>query len=256
MIKFGPTGLGPVKDAVNNLEEFSKLGFSACEVLFTYGAYIKSGKDAQVIKLAAQKNKILLSIHAHYWINLNSEEKQKVEMSKKRILECCFIGEQLGAYRVVFHPGFYGKFGKEESYQKIKAEMQELMATIKKNEWKIKLAPETTGKVNVFGSVEEISQLVKDTGCEFCIDFAHILAREKKVNYPYIIESFPEKQWHCHFSGIEYSEKGEKNHKKTTKEEWTQLLKNLPKTKDITIINESPFAVEDTIIGMKVEKEI
>jgi endonuclease IV len=39
------------------------------------------------------------------------------------------------------------------------------------------------GKINVFGSVEEISDLVKETGCSFCIDFAHILARDKKIDY-------------------------------------------------------------------------
>ena len=36
------------------------------------------------------------------------------------------------------------------------------MAVIRKNNWKIKIAPETMGKINVFGSIEEISSLVKE----------------------------------------------------------------------------------------------
>ena len=41
-ISFGPAGLGPVKEAVERLEEYSKLGLKACEIAFTYSIYIKS----------------------------------------------------------------------------------------------------------------------------------------------------------------------------------------------------------------------
>jgi deoxyribonuclease IV len=251
-IRFGPAGLGPVKEAVENLEHFSKLGLKACEIAFTYGAYIKDKNDAQEIGKKARERDIKLSIHAHYWINLNSKEKAKIEASKKRILECCKVGEWLRAYRVVFHPGFYGDIDKKESYENIKNAILDIQKEIKKEGWEVKIAPETTGKVNVFGSLEEIEQLVKDTGCEFTIDFAHILAREKVVDYDKIKRLFGKhKQWHCHFSGIEYGEKGERNHKRTSKEDWKGLLKNLPKDKDIVIINESPYGVEDSVEGMK-----
>ena len=112
------------------------------------------------------------------------------------------------------------------------------------------------GKVNVFGSPEEISQLVKDTGCDFCIDFAHILAREKKVDYTKIKKLFPQESWHCHFSGIVYGEKGEKHHKSTEKEDWKNLLENLPKDKEISIVCESPTLIEDSIEGMKIYEKL
>jgi len=54
-IHFGPAGLGPVKDAVKNLEEFSKKGLDACEITFTYGVYIKDEKDMKAIKEALKK---------------------------------------------------------------------------------------------------------------------------------------------------------------------------------------------------------
>ena len=54
-IKFGPSGLGSVKDAVSNLEMFHKLGFGACEIGFTYGAYIKEKEDALKIGKVAKK---------------------------------------------------------------------------------------------------------------------------------------------------------------------------------------------------------
>ena len=45
-IKFGPAGLGPVKEAIFNLEEFHRLGLKACEISFTHGAYIKEKEDS------------------------------------------------------------------------------------------------------------------------------------------------------------------------------------------------------------------
>jgi deoxyribonuclease-4 len=247
-IRFGPAGLGSAKTAAEVLENLHADGLKACEIAFTYNVYIKPEDAPQIGKKARELN-IKLSVHAPYYVNLNSAEKAKREATKKRILDCCKIGNLLGAGLVVFHPGYYGE-NKEESYENIKRGILELMKEIEKNKWQIKIAPETMGKVNVFGSIEEISQLVKETHCSFCLDFAHILAREKSVDYKKIAELFPQKDWHCHFSGIVYGEKGEKNHRITKKEEWQELLKNLPQEKKITIINESPTMIEDSIGGL------
>lgn len=253
--KIGPAGLGPVSTAEKVLESYHKLGFKICEVAFTYSVYIKKKEDAERIGRKARELEIDLSIHAPYYVNLNSSEKEKREATKKRILECCEVGEWLGAKVVVFHPGYYGN-NREKAYENIKRGVEEMMRDIKKREWKIKIAPETMGKVNVFGSAEEISKLVKDTGCSFCIDFAHVLARDKKIDFGKIKRLFPQKEWHCHFSGIEYGEKGEKHHKATTKEEWSNLLMGIPKDKIIGIINESPTMIDDCIEGLEIYKNI
>lgn len=255
MIKFGPAGLGPVKTAEVYLESLAKKNLRACEIAFTYGAYIKNQADAEKIKKKAEELNISLSIHAPYWVNLNSSDETKIAATKQRILESCRVGEWLGAKVVVFHPGYYSK-DKEQTYEKIKEGIIEIQTEIKKNSWKIKLAPETMGKINVFGSVEEISKLAKETGCAFCIDFAHILARDKEVNYDRIIKAFPQEEWHCHFSGIVYGEKGEKHHIPTPKENWHDLLKNLPKDKKITIVNESPTMLDDSIEGLKISNSL
>jgi deoxyribonuclease IV len=259
-IRFGPAGLGPVKTALEVLERYHKLGLKACEIAFTYSVYIKP-EEAKIIGEKAKELDIELSIHAPYFVNLNSSEKEKIEATKKRILHCCEIGELLGAKVVVFHPGYYSNKGKseedkKETYDSIKKGIEEILDVIKKNKWMIKIAPETMGKVNVFGSVEEISMLVKETGCAFCIDFAHILAREKKVDYEKVINLFPQKEWHVHFSGIVYGDKGEKHHISTEKSAWKELLENLPKDKTIRIVNESPTLFEDSIDGLKIWEKI
>jgi len=253
---FGPAGLGPVKTALNVLEEYAKKGLKACEIAFTYSVYIKEG-ECEAIRKKSEELGIELSIHAQYFVNLNSSEKEKRESTKKRILDCCRIGELLGVKVVVFHPGYYGKGDdRSDAFGVIRDGILEIMKEIKKKGWKIKIAPETMGKVNVFGSIDEISRLVKETGCSFCIDFAHILARDKKVDYEAIEKAFPGKEWHVHFSGIVYGDKGEKHHKTTEKKEWSELLKNLPKDRKIRIVNESPTMVDDAVMGLKIYEEM
>ena len=252
-IRFGPAGIGGVKEAISNLEMYHKLGLKACEIAFTYGIYIKEKEDAVRIEKKAKELGIRLSIHAPYWINLNSLDKKKTEESKKRILDCCRIGTLMKAHRIVFHPGYYSGMEKAEAYENIKNRILEMQEEIKKENYTPKLAPETSGKVNVFGSIAEIRKLTEDTKCSFCIDFAHILARYKNYQIKETLSEFKDaKELHIHFSGIEYGEKGEKNHKETPEKELKKLIFSLPKNKDITIINESPLPINDSVMGLKI----
>jgi len=254
-VVFGPSGLGGVKEAISNLEDYHKLGLRACEIAFTYGPYIKSEEDARAIGKAAERLGIKLSIHAPYWINLNSSEEEKIEKSKERILECCKIGTWLGAYIVVFHPGYYSD-DKEETYLKIKSGIVDMMKECKEKGYTPQLAPETMGKVNVFGSVEEISRLVNETECDSCIDFAHILARDKEYRFDEVLKMFEKNDvLHIHFSGIEYGELGEKKHKKTTEDELRALIEHLPRDKEFVIVNESPDPVGDSVLGLGIYSE-
>ena len=251
IIKIGSSWLGWIKKSIENLHFLNKNKIKACEIAFTYSIYIKK-EDTKEIKKVAEKLGISLSVHAPYFINLNSKEKEKINASKKRILNCCEIGHLLGAKNIVIHSGFYSGMESEEAYQNIKEQIIDLQKTIKENKWDISLCPEIMGKKNVFGSIDEISRLARETDCLFCIDFAHILARYDSHKFNELKKAFPQKHWHCHFSGIEYSkEKGERNHKQTTKEEWAELLNELKMlNKDITIISETPSPVEDAVLGL------
>jgi deoxyribonuclease IV len=257
MIKIGPSGLGSVKQAEKFIEKLQKEGLIACEIPFTYGIYIKEKSDRKNIGKKAKSAGISLSIHAPYWINLNAAEEEKRKRSKERILNSCRAGTDLGATHVVFHPGYYGDATKEDTYNTIRKEIDDMENTRKKEGLIPVLAPETTGKVNVFGSIEEIAALVKDTGCNFCVDFAHILAREKHVDYNKLNRLFPHKHWHCHYSGIDYGEKGEKKHKRIPEKLWKTLFESLIKyvhDRNFTVICESPEPFDDALKGHKALK--
>ena len=255
MIKFGPAGIGGINEIQFMLERYKEFGLKAAEIPFTYRIWINDLKDAKKIKELAKKNGIELSIHAPYWINLNSIDKIKIERSEQRILKCCEIGKHLGVKKVIFHCGYYGKMEKEETFQNIKQKILEMQEIIKKKKLGVKLCPEIIGKKNVFGSISEISRLVKETKCGFCIDFAHVLARYGRHDFASLKKNFPQKNWHCHFSGIEYGEKGEKRHKLTSEKDIKTLISNLPKDKNIVIINESPSPIEDSLLSIKMLKK-
>jgi deoxyribonuclease-4 len=91
---------------------------------------------------------------------------------------------------------------------------------------------------------------MKETGCHICVDFAHLKARYNgTIDYDAVMKKIEHvKDLHAHFSGIEYTPKGERRHLITTEAEIKELFKYLNKYKiNLTIINESPQPMEDAL---------
>ena len=251
MIKIGPAG----SEGLGNLKGISKvarLKLDCMEVEFTYGVRMSLENAREVGALAKSKG-ILLSVHAPYYINLASDEKEKVIASKKRILDSCQRAHALGARNVVFHAGFYQKKTAKKTYALIKKAILEIQKKISKSRWKVQLCPEVTGKPSQFGSLGELLKLKKETGCGICVDFAHLYARHQgDIDYTKILKKLP-KKFHAHFSGIAYGPKGERKHLKTTKKFFEPLAEALLKTgRDITLICESPQPYKDAAMMKRV----
>ena len=247
MIRLGPAG-SPVKSTLDGLGYIKKIGLNAMEVEFTYGVRMRNELAKKIGELA-EKLDISLSVHAPYYINLASSDKQKLEASKKRILDSCERAHYLKASHVVFHAGFYGRLSDKECYKIIKKEIIEMQDIIKENKWKTGLAPETTGKKSQFGSLTELLKLKDEIKCSICVDFAHLHARNGSINYALIFDQLSSlKHIHSHFSGIEFSDKGERRHLIMEKADFLPLAKEILKRKiDITIICESPVTWEDSL---------
>jgi deoxyribonuclease-4 len=255
LIRIGPAGASGLGN-LQGLQHCKELQLHAMEVEFTYGVRMKN-EEAKKIGLLAKELNIDLSVHAPYYINLASLEKQKIHASKERILQSCEKAHYLNAKYVVFHPGFYQKRDPEEIFQIIKEEIIDLQKTIKEKKWKVELAPETTGKPTQFGNLDELLRLKKETGCHICIDFAHLKARNNgKVDYEEVFKKIKHlKHIHAHFSGIEFTPKGERRHIITESKDIKELLGYIKKYKiDITIINESPDPYGDCIKTLKLLK--
>lgn len=245
MIFLGPAG----SEGLGNEEGLKKtaaMGLKRYEVEFTHGIQMNNETAKKLGKLDEELG-IKLSIHAPYFINLSSVEKAKLFASKKRILDSCERGHYLGAKKVVFHAGYFQ--GREPGlvYDMIKEALVDLQDTINKRGWDVKLAPEVTGKPSQFGSVEELMRLRKEIGTSYCVDFAHLYARQLgKIDYGEVLKQIPDNEFHAHFSGIDYGLKGEKSHLRVDIEQFKKLAAAIQKAKKTaTIINESPYIFGD-----------
>ena len=183
-------------------------------------------EDAQALGAEARKNDVLLSLHGSYFINLFGEKKV-AEASKRRLIACAQAADWMGAYVVVFHPGFYGKNGKAETLRKCVEALREVSETLKSlGIEKVKLGPETMGRHSQFGSLEEILAVCQEVeGTQLVIDWSHLHARSggglrTVEDFRKIVVAAEEKlgteavrNMHCHFSKIEFTYKtGEKRH--------------------------------------------
>lgn len=252
----GPAGTGGAD--LENFKELKKQGLDAVEIEFTYSVWMNK-EQAKKISELNKDLELKLSIHAPYFINLNSEDAQKIGASRARILRCCEIGHYLSnGHRkipIVFHPGFYLKKSKLECYKIIVEQINKIQDEIKSKGWNVILAPETTGKPSQFGDLDELLSIAKEVGCGICVDFAHLKARYNGIiNYSEIIEKIKKsglKKIHAHFSGIEYTAKGERRHlvteEKDIKELFSYLKELIKEGIEISIINESPQPLEDAI---------
>lgn len=256
VIIFGPGGTGG--GGIEGLKEAASLGLKALEIEFTNGIYMDN-KLAMETGEIAKRLGLSLSIHAPYYINLCSDDKTKVHASMSRILASCERGHYLGAKYIVFHAAFYGKSDKKDVYQEVKKKVLEMQETIKEKKWDIVLCPETTGKASQFGDLDELIKLSEETSCGVCVDFAHLKARcNGKIDYEEIMKKIKKiKILTCHFSGIEYTEKGERRHLITEAEDIEELLKQLIKNKiNARIINESPDPFGDSVKSLKIYEKI
>lgn len=257
MIRIGPAGSSGLGN-FEGVKHCRELGLSAMEVEFTYGVRMLN-PEAKKVGEIAKKLGIQLSVHAPYYINLASLEKPKVHASKNRILQSCERAHYLGAGYVVFHSGFYGKKTKEEIYDIIKRGITDLQKTIKSKKWNVVLAPETTGKGSQFGDIDELLKLRTETKCSLCVDFAHVRARNNgRIDYDALFKKIKGiGHIHSHFSGIEWTAKGERRHLITEAKDIKELLKYILKYKvDITIINESPDTFGDAVKTLNMLKKL
>lgn len=230
---------------LKGIQKVARMKLDCMEVEFTYGVRMSIAEARQAGALAKEKG-VALSVHAPYYINLASDEKEKVVASKKRILDSCQRAGALGARNVVFHAGFYQKKSAVQTYRLIKKAILEIQRNVAKNSWNVKLCPEITGKPSQFGSLEELLKLKQDTGCGLCVDFAHLYARQQgEIDYTQVLKKLP-KSFHAHFSGIAYGKKGERKHLKTTPKFFEPLAAALIKRNaNVTLICESPEPHKD-----------
>ena len=231
MVKFGPGGNCELfydsgyKNTYQMPEFLSKMGLDAYEI--QCGRGVRMGDDAaNKLAVSAKEKGIALSVHAPYYISMSSVEEEKRLGSINYILQSAALARKTGAKRIVIHSGSCSKMSREAALELAIDTMKKAVFEMDANGYSdISMCPETMGKINQLGTLDEVMELcLVDERIIPAIDFGHLNAREGGIlksasDFEKIIDTlenklggYRAKNFHVHFSKIEYSAGGEKKH--------------------------------------------
>ena len=270
--RFGPAGVPPtfrlMKASMEDVPLFLREeGLDALE----YEAIYWGGKpqikreDAEKLGFRARENDVWLSLHGSYFINLCGEKKI-VEASKKRLIACATAAEWMGAHVVVFHAGFYGKKPHELVLRSCLEALRDMAQSLKSLGIKnTRIGPETMGKPSQLGSLDEVLRIYQEVEqTQLVIDWSHLHARDMGrfrtvADFRTVVETVEHRlgieaarDMHCHFTKIEFTDKGERRHHTLEEERYgpsfDMLAKIIAEFKlRPIIISESPLLDIDAI---------
>ncbi len=264
MIYLGPGGTPHgVSGTKKSMEFLDEKDLDAMEVQFVRGARMKESTAKEIGK-EAKKHDILLSVHAPYYINLNSEKDETIGKSKERIMKSARLADAMGAWIITVHAGYYSGMSSKEATKIIGEGVVECAENIKEEGLDVKIGLEQMGKEKSWGTLDEIFKVIQMTDQVVpVIDFAHYHARfggalKKEKDFRSLLKRFEELHkghLHSHFSSIKYSDKGEKKH--LNLEEYEPDFRKLApilkeKDYDITVICETPELDRDSLRMKKI----
>ena len=229
--KFGPAGTSDsfsamgYKHSLQVPEYLIKMGLDHFE--YQCGRGVNIGLDkAILLGNEFKKNDLTISLHAPYYISMSSVEEEKRIKSVDYILQSARAVNAMGGNRIVVHTGSCGKISREEALHLAKDTMVLALEALKNESLEhIHICPETMGKINQLGTLEEVLALCElDDSLIPCIDFGHLNARtlgsiKGKGDFDLILKEMKNRlgeerasKFHSHFSKIEYTDGGEKRH--------------------------------------------
>ena len=214
------TGKGGYPEAFDIIRDMDLDGM---ELEFVHGVRMNPETKEKVKSIVKERN-MIITAHAPFYINLNSQEEEKVEASVQRIIETAATAFEVGGFSITFHAAFYMGKDKETVYNQVKNQIEKINNVLEQNNIDIWIRPETTGKATQWGDIDEIVRLSKDFDNVLpCIDFSHIHARTAGEYNTYdefcevleklgSIGNYAIENFHGHLAGIDYGTKGEKKH--------------------------------------------
>ncbi|MBM6896567.1 TIM barrel protein [Pseudoflavonifractor capillosus] len=228
--KFGPAGNAesfPYKSSVDAPRWLQELGLDCYEYQCGKGVRVKED-TAVALGQKAREHGIALSLHAPYFINLANPDPESQEKTIGYITSSCLVADQMGATRVVIHSGALMKRTREEAMAIALPFLKEIVAVCEDQGFgHITLCPETMGKINQLGDLDEVLRLCQvHESLIPCVDFGHLYARSLGADEgAEAVERMLSRmeselgadrasRFHSHFSHIEFTPNGgEKCHR-------------------------------------------
>jgi deoxyribonuclease IV len=276
VFKFGTVGspkTTPKKPggSVGAILRLKELELGALELGWVQSVRV-SEETCALINATSRENAFFLSVHAPYFINLNATDEEWPN-SRKRLMDAAYFGNLAGATDIIFHPGSYFGQPVEEVLKKSTERLRECVIELRATGNPVTLRPETMGKSAMLGSLEDALRLSQAIpGVEPCLDFAHLHARtgngsmNTRTEWMSVLNYYAEllgddslKRLHIHLSGIEYSEKGEREHLPIAESDFNLIAlfeALLEKGCGGRILCESPEMEYDALLMQKTWKDL
>lgn len=210
------------RDYENAFRVLTEMNLDGIELEFVRG--VRMGADSQKTVKEASKD-FVITAHGPYYINLNSKEPEKIDASVERIVETAAMANKVGAFSITYHAAFYMKDDKKVVFDRVVEQTKRIIERVEKDNIKVWIRPETTGKPTQWGDLEEIVALSKEFKQVLpCVDFSHLHARSGGLSNTYDdfckilntlgteLGQYALENFHGHLAGIAYTEKGERNH--------------------------------------------
>ena len=227
--RFGPGGnseafyLSGYKSTLDAPLYVKEMGLDAYEYEAGNGIGASMSLFKEIGKRAKEQG-ILTSFHTPYFISLSSVEESKRQNSINYIQQSLDAAHLLGARTIVIHAGSCAKISRETALYLAKNTLYQTLSTVER--YGISLGIETMGKINQLGTLDEVLSICKmDSALVPVVDFGHLNAREcggvfrSAEDYYRVFEKIAltlgdevARNLHCHFSMIEWTDKGEKKH--------------------------------------------
>ena len=228
--QFGPAGNAenfPYKSSADAPKWLEKIGLDCYEYQCGKGVHV--GEDtARKVGRSAADHRITLSLHAPYFINLANPDPEALQKTTGYITGACLVADWMGARRVVIHSGALMKRNRREALDTALYSLRQVIKACDDAGFgHIALCPETMGKINQLGDLDEVLELCGlDERLIPCVDFGHLYARslgaddgaeamERMLSrMEEILGAERASRFHSHFSHIEFTPKGgEKCHR-------------------------------------------
>lgn len=203
-------------------EVLKGMNLDGMELEFVHGVRMN---DANRDFVKEMSKDFVITAHGPFYINLNSQEEEKIDASLQRIIDTAYVAKQAGAFSITYHAAFYMGKDKETVYNQVKTQTRRILDVLENENIDVWIRPETTGKATQWGDLDEIIKLSKEFEQVLpCVDFSHLHARSAGEYNTYdefskILEKmgteigeYALENFHGHLAGIEYTAKGEKQH--------------------------------------------
>ena len=196
-------------------------GLDAYEYQCGKGVSVGEATARAIGEKAAQAG-IVLSLHAPYFVNPANPDPDSQEKTAGYVLAACRVARWMGAGRVVIHTGALQKRTRADALATARESFKMLRRRCDDEGYgDILLCPETMGKINQLGDLEEVLALsVVTHGLLPCVDFGHLYARslgalEGQEATARMLDRMAEvlgeekaSRFHSNFSMIEFTPKG------------------------------------------------